>query len=52
VDWLKHQRDAFGDEIGVHIHPYCNFVDTTTVTSTSLWPRPTPVPSSTRPSEI
>jgi len=32
VDWLKHQRDTFGDEIGVHIHPYCNFVDTTTVT--------------------
>lgn len=31
VDWLKHQRDAFGDEIGVHIHPYCNFVDTTAV---------------------
>lgn len=26
VDWLKKQRDTFKDEIGLHIHPYCNFV--------------------------
>jgi hypothetical protein len=31
VLWLEHQRDTFGDEIGVHIHPYCNFVETTDV---------------------
>lgn len=26
VSWLTTQRDTFGDEIGLHIHPYCNFV--------------------------
>lgn len=25
--WLKQQRDMFGDEIGLHIHPYCHFVE-------------------------
>ena len=30
--WVKGLRDQFGDEIGLHIHPYCNFVDTTSVT--------------------
>ncbi len=24
--WLRAQRDDFGDEIGLHIHPYCHFV--------------------------
>lgn len=24
--WLIAQRDMHGDEIGLHIHPYCNFV--------------------------
>ncbi len=24
--WIQAQRDNFGDEIGLHIHPYCNFV--------------------------
>jgi hypothetical protein len=24
--WIKNQRDTFQDEIGLHIHPYCNFV--------------------------
>jgi len=24
--WIVHQRDTFGDEIGLHIHPYCHFV--------------------------
>ena len=24
--WILAQRDTFGDEIGLHIHPYCNFV--------------------------
>lgn len=24
--WIQTQRDMFGDEIGLHIHPYCNFV--------------------------
>ena len=31
VDWLVEQRDTFGDEIGLHIHPYCNFVNSTSV---------------------
>lgn len=26
VAWVKKQRDTFEDEIGLHIHPYCNFV--------------------------
>ncbi len=26
VTWLLEQRDTFTDEIGLHIHPYCNFV--------------------------
>ena len=30
--WLKEMRDSHGDEIAVHIHPWCNFVDTTEVT--------------------
>lgn len=30
VDWLRRQRAA-GDELGVHIHPRCTFVDTTGV---------------------
>ncbi len=28
---LKEMRDDHGDEIGVHIHPYCHFVETTDV---------------------
>ena len=32
VDWLKGMRDDYDDEIGLHIHPYCSFVDTTEVT--------------------
>jgi hypothetical protein len=32
VEWLVNMRDDHGDEIGVHIHPYCNFVNTTDVT--------------------
>jgi len=24
--WIQAQRDMFHDEIGLHIHPYCNFV--------------------------
>ena len=31
VDWLLANEVAFGDEIGLHIHPYCNFVETTSV---------------------
>jgi len=31
ADWVRGMRDDYGDEIGLHIHPYCNFVDTTTV---------------------
>jgi hypothetical protein len=26
--WIKKQHDELHDEIGLHIHPYCNFVDT------------------------
>ncbi|MSP63147.1 MAG: hypothetical protein EXR72_22980 [Myxococcales bacterium] len=29
--WIKRQRDQFGDEIGLHIHPWCNFVTTVTL---------------------
>jgi hypothetical protein len=32
VTWLVKQRDTFGDEIGLHIHPYCNFVTTAGLT--------------------
>jgi len=28
VEWLINLRDNEGDEIGLHIHPFCNFVDT------------------------
>lgn len=31
VSWLKRMRDDHGDEIGLHIHPYCSFVQTTSV---------------------
>lgn len=27
VNWLKGMRDDHSDEIGLHIHPYCNFVE-------------------------
>jgi hypothetical protein len=30
--WLIGQRDTFGDEIGLHIHPYCNFVESAGLT--------------------
>jgi hypothetical protein len=29
--WIKRQRDDFGDELGVHIHGWCHFVNTTGV---------------------
>ena len=32
VDWVKAQRDQHGDEIGLHIHPYCSFVKAAGVT--------------------
>ncbi|MDB4959585.1 MAG: hypothetical protein JWO36_7154 [Myxococcales bacterium] len=32
VDWLKKYRDTAGDEIGLHVHPYCNFVTAAGVT--------------------
>ena len=32
VAWLVKQRDTFKDEIGLHIHPYCNFVESAGVT--------------------
>ena len=31
VEWLQDLEAAHGDEVGVHIHPYCNFVETTDV---------------------
>lgn len=31
VGWLQGLQAAHGDEIGLHIHPYCNFVETTSV---------------------
>jgi hypothetical protein len=30
--WIKKQQAEMHDEIGLHIHPWCNFVDTTGVT--------------------
>ncbi len=30
--WLERARHDWGDEVGLHIHPYCNFVDVTGVT--------------------
>ncbi|MCE9578697.1 MAG: hypothetical protein K8W52_36570 [Deltaproteobacteria bacterium] len=32
VTWLLAQRDTHGDELGLHIHPYCNFVEAAGVT--------------------
>ncbi len=32
VAWLVDQRDTFTDEIGLHIHPYCHFVESAGVT--------------------
>jgi len=32
VDWVTGLRDSEGDEIGLHIHPYCNFVEDAGVT--------------------
>jgi hypothetical protein len=32
VDWVTALRDREGDEIGLHVHPYCNFVRTAGVT--------------------
>jgi len=32
ASWVKDKRSTHGDEIGLHIHPYCNFVNTTSVT--------------------
>jgi len=31
VAWLVANEAAFGDEIGLHVHPYCTFVETTSV---------------------
>jgi len=27
ADWVVGMRDRYGDEIGLHIHPYCHFVE-------------------------
>jgi hypothetical protein len=32
VTWLVEQRDTFDDEIGLHIHPYCHFVESAGLT--------------------
>ncbi len=32
VKWLQGHREADGDEIGLHIHPYCHFVEDAGVT--------------------
>jgi hypothetical protein len=32
VDWVKRYAASSGDEIGLHIHPWCNFVTTAGVT--------------------
>jgi predicted deacetylase len=28
--WIKKQRDSYGDEIGVHVHGWCHFIDAKT----------------------
>jgi hypothetical protein len=30
--WWRNARDAYGDELGLHIHPYCNFVEAAGIT--------------------
>ncbi len=32
TQWIVNMRDNRGDEVGVHVHPYCNFISTTGVT--------------------
>jgi hypothetical protein len=32
VTWLLTMRDTYKDEIGLHIHPYCNFVESAGMT--------------------
>jgi hypothetical protein len=31
ASWVKGMRDKYGDEIGLHIHPWCSFVEQTSV---------------------
>jgi hypothetical protein len=31
VAWVTAMRDTYDDEIGLHVHPYCHFVETTSV---------------------
>lgn len=35
VDWLHEQEAQFGDEIGLHVHPYCSFIESAGVTCRS-----------------
>jgi hypothetical protein len=28
ADWMRHMNKVYQDEIGLHIHPFCNFVST------------------------
>lgn len=39
VNWVLGMKTTYGDEVGLHIHPYVNFVQTTTVTAktTPAW---------------
>jgi hypothetical protein len=36
IAYIKKQHDMFGDEIGVHIHPWCSFVSATPVTCRTM----------------
>jgi hypothetical protein len=36
IAYMKLQHDMYGDEIGVHIHPWCSFVNTTPVTCRTM----------------
>lgn len=36
VAWLQGMAQTYGDEIGLHIHPYCNFVEAAGVTCRTL----------------
>jgi hypothetical protein len=35
ADWVKDMRDTHGDEIGLHLHPWCHFMEAAGVTCAS-----------------
>jgi len=41
ANWILRLRDTYKDEIGLHIHPYCNFVNTVTSVDCRIKPSDT-----------